>query len=238
MKKAIFHSAVLLSALAVGAQADTKVSYAGASAVGEANYVPSGQVFASTEQSHDAANNPVDQAMGWRWDDEARREIAQSFVTGPQEVSFDRMTFKVGGAALSKVLQDNPKITFRLSIYRLPTAKALPSDPQAELVSEQVGNFAGYAAELSIRGPGINETAHSYITFAFDPVTLLPDTYYAVVLSFAQGGAGYAVPLAQNANNIETYTDGTGALVDEGGVWKACHDFYFYAESSTGKTSP
>ena len=59
-----------------------------------------------------------------------------------------------------------------------------------------------------------------------------------VVLSFAQGGAGYAVPLAQNANNIETYTDGTGALVDEGGVWKACHDFYFYAESSTGKTSP
>jgi hypothetical protein len=237
MKKTLFHSVLLLTALTAAATAaDVRVFLSGASSPGEASFVPSGQVFASTEQSYDAAQNPVDQAMGWRWDENARREIAQSFLTGPQEVSFDRITFKTGGASLSRVLQDNPKIAFRLSIYRLPNAKALPSDPDAELVSEQVGNFAGFASELSIRGPGIHETAHSYISFAFPPVKLQPDSYYGVVLSFAQRGQGHAIPLAQNANNIETYFEGTGAFVDEGGAWKPCHDFYFYAEADAEKT--
>jgi hypothetical protein len=237
MKKAIFHSAILLAALSAAAQAQTTVVLSGESAVGEANYAPAGQVFASTEQTHDAGQNPVDQAMGWRWDDEVRREIAQTFYSGPQEVSFDRITFKTGGASLLRVLRDNPKIAFRLSIYRVPTAKSLPSDPEAELVSEQVGNFAGFASDRPITGGNIQETAHNYISFAFKPVTLEPDTYYAVALSFVQGGPGYAIPLAQNANNSETYTDGTGAFVDEGGVWKNCHDFYFYAEAGADKAA-
>jgi hypothetical protein len=235
MKKWLLPSMVCLAVWTGSAHADVSVSLSGPSSVGEANYPATGEVFASTEQTHDADKSPVDQAMSWRWDGEKRREIAQSFRTGDKPVSFDRMTFKTGGAALSQMLQNNPKIPFRLTIYRLPGADAMPSHPEAELVSEQVGSFDGFGADFPVRGGKIQDTAHHYLTFDFDPVKLDPDSYYAVVLSFMRKGGGQAVPLAQNAGNMEPFADGTGAFLDEEGAWKPCHDFYFYAESVTGR---
>jgi len=236
MKSFVLIFAAIVALAVSRARADVSVALAGEGAVGSATYAPSGRVFASTEKSLTDAGVAVDCAMGWRWDDAARREIAQSFRTNGENVVFDRITFKTGGAFLSKALQDNPKATFRLSVYRLPSAKALPSSPEAEMVSDQIGSFAGFAADQPLRSGNIDDTAHRYISFSFTPVALQRDSYYAVVLSFVQAGNGYSVPIAQNGDNHETYTDGSGAIMEDGGEWVGAPDFYFYAESVNEKS--
>lgn len=238
MKCFVLFFAAILALAVPRARADVSVALAGEGSVGNVTYVPSGRVFASTEKSLTDAGVAVDCAMGWRWDDVAHREIAQSFRTNGENVVFDKMTFKTGGSFLSKALQDNPKATFRLNVYRLPSAKALPTSPEAEMVSEQTGSFAGFAADQPIRNGNINDTAYSYISFSFKPVALQRDSYYAVVLSFVQAGQGYSVPMAQNGDNHETYTEGSGAILEDGGGWVGAPDFYFYAESVNGKSLP
>lgn len=238
MKCFVLLFAAILALAATRACADVSVALAGGGSVGEATYAPTGRVFASTEKTRTDAGVAVDCAMGWRWDDVARREIAQSFRTNGEDVVFDKMTFKTGGAFVSRALQDNPKAAFRLSVYRLPSAKALPSSPEAEMVSEQIGSFSGFAVDRPLRSGNIDDTAHCYISFSFKPVALQRDSYYAVVLSFVQAGQGYSIPMAQNGDNHETYTEGSGAILEDGGGWQGAPDFYFYAESVNGKSLP
>lgn len=213
----LLHSAVL-------------VSLSGVSSVGTTTNAPTSNVFASNEQSLNFSGQPVDSALGWRWDSaSSKRDISQSFQV-VSAITFDKMTFKIGGADLPSVLQDNSAATFTLSIYKLSSASALPSDASAQVVSQQSGSFASFAAGMATASGNITGTKYNYLTFDFDNVSLTESGYYAVVLSFNATATGYNLAMAMNTNN-NVYTQGTGAVNYNEGGWAGSSDFYFYAQS-------
>lgn len=202
------------------------VSLSGVSAVNTTLNAPTENVFASTE------NTAVNSALGWRWDTSitpvSEREVAQSFFSGSSAVTFDKITFKIGGAAIPSQLKDNASAGFTFSIYEVASASALPSS--GSLVSSQTGSFANFASSSATSSGNITGTAFNYITFDFADVQLDAGKYYAVVLAFDQSGSGYNVALGNNGNN-SYYTGGTGAVAENGGSWAGTNDFYFYAQA-------
>ncbi|MDR1283788.1 MAG: PEP-CTERM sorting domain-containing protein [Opitutaceae bacterium] len=226
--------------LASGACAGVSVALTGIGSPGTVDAAPVDNVFASTERTTNLAGEPVNQALGWRNDPSvspAMRDVSQSFTTGSSAVVFDKITFKVGGGAIPDALKDNAEATFKLVIYKMPSASALPGDSQKQPVSEQTGSFAGFAADKATGSGNIIGTQSNYITFDFDNVSLSANTCYSVVLSFTASGSGFNIALAHNGND-NTFADGAGSISTDGTTWSASSDFYFYAQGTSSIPEP
>jgi hypothetical protein len=210
---------------AMTCRAAVVVSLTGSSVVNTTINAPTENVFAHTEFTG------TNSGLSWRNDpalDPARRDIAQSFNTGSSAVTFDKITFKSAGANIASVFQDNANVSFTLSIYSVSNASAFPS--AGTLVSSQNGTFAGFAAGMATASGNITGTAFNYITFDFEDVALNANSFYAVVLTFDQSGAGLNLALGNNGSNMY-FPDGTGAVAVNGGGWGVASDFYFYAQA-------
>ncbi len=217
--------------MSVTTHSSVLVSITGSGSVGTSTNAPTANVFASNEEDVNAGGSTVDSALGWRYDSaSSKRDIAQSFYVS-NSTTFDKITFKIGGANIPSSLQNNSAATFTLSIYKLSSASALPSEASAQLVSQQSGNFSNFATGMATSSGNITNTKYNYLTFDFENVLLSQAGYYAVVLSFTSTASGYNVAMAMNDNNNTTYTQGSGAINYNNTGWAGASDFYFYAQA-------